>query len=253
MKPLDRSLVEKSGYDNGFEVVQESSEAVVRMASSRHPVIVEITEGSHEGSWKLRFSDTLDIHELKRDLNKPMFPPDEISPWDRQTLAVILRRASELGIALPDTPVNKFKNKLIAFLEANPSVRGTEQEQMVKQRIGQNIYRDALMNYWKYSCAVTSINVPQLLKASHAKPWKDCETDADRLNIYNGFLFSANLDSLFDSGLISFSDSGEILFSPSLSETQLSIIGIQKNAHLRWTKPRHFLFLRWHREKVFRI
>jgi predicted restriction endonuclease len=108
------------------------------------------------------------------------------------------------------------------------------------------------MNYWNNCCAVTSIDVPQLLKASHAKPWKDCETDSDRLNVYNGFLLSANLDSLFDAGLISFDDSGETIFSSRLSETQIATIGIRNGTALRWIDPRHIPFLRWHREKIFK-
>jgi predicted restriction endonuclease len=208
MNTLDRSLVEKAGYENGFENVLESGESGVRLASSRHPVIVGITAGKSEGTWKLYFSDNLDIPELKRNLNKPLFPPNEISPWDRQTLAVVLERAAELGIALPDTPVKKYKDKIAAFFKDNPTERGTEREQLVRQRIGQDLYREALMQYWKGSCAVTTIDIPQILKASHARPWKDCDADSDRLNVYNGFLLSANLDSLFDSGLISFTDQG---------------------------------------------
>ncbi|GHV84989.1 hypothetical protein AGMMS50230_05970 [Spirochaetia bacterium] len=249
---LDRSLVEKAGYENGFENILENNDTGVRLASSRHPVIVEVTSGKSEGSWKLHFSDNLDIHELKRNLNTPLFPLDEISPWDRQTLAVVLSRASELGIALPDTPVKKYEDKIAAFLKDNPSERGTEREQLVRQRVGQDLYREALMRYWKGSCAVTTIDVSEMLKASHAKPWRDCELDSDRLNVYNGFLLSANLDSLFDSGLISFTDQGDIIYSSSLSESQIFTIGLSKNSRLRWIDLRHLPYLSWHRENVFK-
>jgi hypothetical protein len=245
--------------------VLESSVARVRLASSRHPVIVEITAGKSEGTWKLHFSDNLDIPELKRNLNKPLFPsehsteiedrgspPDEISPWDRQTLAVVLGRAAELGIALPDTPAKKYEDKIAAFLRENPAERGTEREQLVRQRIGQDLYREALMQYWKGSCAVTTIDIPQILKASHARPWKDCDADSDRLNVYNGFLLSANLDSLFDSGLISFTDQGDIIYSSSISVSQILIVGLPKNGRLRWIDQRHLPYLTWHREKVFK-
>lgn len=252
MNTLDRSLVEKAGYENGFENVLKSSEAGVRLASSRHPVIVEITAGKNEGTWKLHFSDNLDIPELKRNLNKPLFPPNEISPWDRQTLAVVLERAAELGIALPDTPVKKYEDKIAAFLKGNPAERGTEREQLVRQRIGQDLYREALMQYWKGSCAVTTIDIPQMLKASHAKPWKNCDTDSERLNVYNGFLLSANLDSLFDSGLISFTDQGDIVYSSNISSSQILTIGLPSNACLRWIDEKHLPFLAWHRERVFK-
>jgi hypothetical protein len=264
MNTLDRSLIEKTGYENGFENVLENNESRVRLASSRHPVTVEVTEGKSEGAWKLRFSENLDIPELKRNLNKPLFTPehsaeaigrgsplDEISPWDRQALAVILGRASELGIALPDTPVKKYEEKIAGFLKKNPSARGTEREQLVRQRIGQDLYREALMQYWKGSCAVTTVDIPQALKASHAKPWKDCDNDSDRLTVYNGFLLSANLDSLFDSGLISFTDQGGLIYSSNMSSSRILSIGLSQNSRLQWIDKRHLPYLVWHRENVF--
>jgi len=66
--------------------------------------------------------------------------------------------------------------------------RGTEREQLVKQRIGQDVFREALFKYWKNCRAITTLDIPEMLKASHIKPWADC--DSDRLNIYNGFLIS---------------------------------------------------------------
>ena len=41
--------------------------------------------------------------------------------------------------------------------------RGTEREQLVKQRIGQ----DALMKYRKGCCAITAIDIPELLSVGH--------------------------------------------------------------------------------------
>jgi predicted restriction endonuclease len=251
MNTLDRSLVEKTGYENGFENVLENDESGVRLAFSRHPIIVEIIAGKSEGTWKLQFSNNLDIPELKRNLNEPLFPPNEISPWDRQTLAVILSRAAELGIALPDTPVKKYEQKIADFLKENPSAKDTEREQLVRQRIGQDLYREALMQYWKGSCAVTALDIPEALKASHAKPWKDCDTNSDRLNVYNGFLLSANLDSLFDSGLISFTDQGDLIYSSNISSSQILSIGLSQYSRLHWIDKRHLPYLAWHREKVF--
>ena len=44
--------------------------------------------------------------------------------------------------------------------------------------------------------------------ASHAKPWAECANDAERLDVFNGFLLVANLNALFDRFLISFDDTG---------------------------------------------
>lgn len=46
--------------------------------------------------------------------------------------------------------------------------------------------------------------------ASHAKPWAECANDAERLDVFNGFLLVANLNALFDRFLISFDDTGRL-------------------------------------------
>jgi hypothetical protein len=253
MKSLDRSLIEKAGYDNGFENVLAGDNNTVRLASSRHPITVEIMLGRSAGSFALCFSPNLDIKELRRDLNRDLFLSGGIEAWDRQTLSVILRRAAELGMALPDTPGKKYEDKIAAFLAEHPNDRGTEREQIIRRRVGQELYREALLEYWGGTCALTAIDVPELLVASHAKPWKYCDTDSDRLNVYNGFLLSANYDALFDSGLVTFEDDGRIICSPRLSTTQIAGLDLQKYKQLRWIDERHLPFAHWHRENIFKV
>jgi hypothetical protein len=40
--------------------------------------------------------------------------------------------------------------------------------------------------------------LPELLRASHAKPWSDCASDSERLDVFNGFLLSAQLPGQVD-------------------------------------------------------
>jgi hypothetical protein len=263
MNSLTRSLIEKAGYDNGFEIVEKSDTSIVSLCSSLHPVKVEITEGNHEGAYVLQFSDTLSLPELKRGLNKEFFLNGKIEAWNRELLGAVLKRAAELGIALPDGPVRLYNERLETYLDENPEERssfsgtaksmfhGTEREQLVKQRIGQDVYREALFKYWKGACAVTTLDIPEMLRASHIKPWADCDNDSDRLNVYNGFLLSANYDALFDRGLITFDDNGLIMYSGNLSNSQILVLGGDKNNALRWIDERHIAFLEWHRNHVF--
>lgn len=51
-----------------------------------------------------------------------------------------------------------------------------ETEEMRSVRLGQAIYRRALEQLWDGRCAVTGIGLRELLRASHAKPWAECET-----------------------------------------------------------------------------
>ncbi|MDL2229717.1 HNH endonuclease [Treponema sp. OttesenSCG-928-L16] len=252
MNILEQSLIEKAGYENGWECVKDNSLEHIRLASARHPYLATITTGPSDASWKISFSGGLYGKELRRNLPDNLFTKDGIIAWDMQVLGVVLRRAAELGIALPDVPERKYEQKIAVFLREHPHDRGTEREQMARQRIGQDLFREALMEYWKFSCTVTGIDIPEMLRASHAKPWKDCDSDAERLNVYNGFLLSANLDALFDSGLISFTDEGEIICSKNISPFQKDYLGLSSKVKLRWLEYEHLPFLRWHRERVFR-
>jgi hypothetical protein len=65
----------------------------------------------------------------------------------------------------------------------------------VLQRIGQDIFRDRLMNYWQRRYPLTGISDPVLLRASHIIPWADCQSDAERLDVHNGLLLSALWDA----------------------------------------------------------
>jgi putative restriction endonuclease len=60
--------------------------------------------------------------------------------------------------------------------------------------------------------AVTGIEQPELLRASHIKPWAHCRNDAERLD--DGLLLTDDWDAAFDAGLAGFDANGVALFSP---------------------------------------
>src|SRR5690606_14202034 len=128
----------------------------------------------------------------------------------------LLRRAAELAMSLPNQAADSYAAE-VAKIETSPP-SATETLALVKQRIGQDLFRKALMEYWEGKCAVTGIAVPELLRASHAKPWADCASDDERLNVYNGFLICAHLDALFDRGLMTFDNTGIAVFSVLIDE-----------------------------------
>ena len=67
--------------------------------------------------------------------------------------------------------------------------RSTEAERLVVQRVGQDVFRRALVQYWDGRCAVTGISDSALLRASHIVPWSACTSDAQRLDVNNGLSF----------------------------------------------------------------
>lgn len=84
----------------------------------------------------------------------------------------------------------------------------TERDVLTKARIGQGKFRADLVVSWGKGerCALTGIAVPEMLIASHIKPWRDC-TNEERLDPMNGLLLIAHVDKLFDRHLLSFKES----------------------------------------------
>lgn len=158
------------------------------------------------------------------------------------SLYAVMPRLYELAVSLPDAPLQEFLHRT----KGMPKM--TEAERLVVQRVGQGIFRDRLIDYWQGSCPLTGIADPALLRASHIIAWKDCETDAERLDVYNGLLLSALWDAAFDRGLVTFDDGGRPEYSPTLSE--------MGRTELRWHAPIHLNDkirerLSWHRKVVF--
>ena len=129
------------------------------------------------------------------------------------------------------------------------SLPETERQSLIKSRIGQGAFRQGLLEMWE-GCAVTDVKLPNVLRASHIKPWR-FSTNAERLNPYNGLLLLPQYDQLFDKGLISFDESGGIVRSPVLDGIEPSKLGIDPNDSLRSFSQQHQGFLEYHRTEVF--
>ena len=250
MNPLQRTLIEKTGNDNGFEHVVASDVSGVTLASARHANRALI--GLDNGAYHVRFetgSQSL-LPELHRSFPKTQVT-DAFRVGTEADLAALLRRASSLSRALPSQAANDYQQAVVAELAELPaSIAGTEVERMVRQRVGQNKFRDAMMDYWGGACAVTGVAIPEVLRASHAKPWAECATDAERLDVFNGFLLSANLDALFDRFLISFDEHGVLVIAPALAGIDLQPLGISPGMKLRWVNALHQPYLEMHRARL---
>ena len=128
-----------------------------------------------------------------------------------------------------------------------------------KRRKGQDYFRRMILANYGGRCALTGINVPQLLLASHIIPWADKTHKQERLNPCNGICLSALYDKAFDQGLITISpDNYSVILSSALQENETKAyydkhFGCIKGQKL--TLPTEDLpsreFLAYHRDKVF--
>lgn len=106
----------------------------------------------------------------------------------------------------------------------------TEKDAVVKQRVGQGLFKGLLKNKYGCKCVLCNITTESMLVASHIKKWSDCVNDAERLDDNNGLLLCSHHDALFDKHLITFDENtGALIVSPTLSaaeQTELNIASI---------------------------
>lgn len=89
-------------------------------------------------------------------------------------------------------------------------------------------FRKSLFEKYHGRCIITGINHPNLLVASHIKPWA-VSSNKERLSVDNGLLLSATYDRLFDSGLITFDRQGKIFLSSLIGEENVKRLNLSKD------------------------
>jgi hypothetical protein len=126
----------------------------------------------------------------------------------------------------------------------------TERRAVVLSRIGQGQFRESLMGLWGGRCAVTGLDLPLLLRASHIKPWRDSD-NRERLDVYNGLLLSPSYDAAFDVGLVTFADDGRMVLSSELTASRIEGLGVNPAARIVGLHDQHRDYLDHHRRSVF--
>ncbi|SEC26918.1 HNH endonuclease [Rhodobacter sp. 24-YEA-8] len=238
-----REECEKAAFQHGFRrsIGEKNGWACYRSTTAQGNIWLA-AEGS-SGPWYL----ALDHAGVAEELNIPTVSINGpgVACYAFRSLSSLyeaLPRLYELAVSLPDAPLTMFEAETAGL------PRNTEAERLVVQRIGQNVFRSGLLEYWRGRCPLTGISEPALLRASHITPWADCESDAERLDVRNGLLLSALWDAAFDRALVSFADDGIPLISPKL--------GHEARAALMWSEPlaltpQHLIRIKLHRERFY--
>lgn len=103
----------------------------------------------------------------------------------------------------------------------------TERDVLAKARVGQGRFRAELIAEWGKgeTCALTGVSVPEMLIASHVKPWRE-SSNRERLDPMNGILLVSHADRLFDQYLMSFQEArGDLvaLFHPRVRDSAVKL------------------------------
>jgi hypothetical protein len=121
------------------------------------PGSVWIAGASSQGPWLLSIDHSGVAAEIGTLLPSAV-PGPGLATYMFPTLAQLhaaLDRVYKLAVSLPDAPLTRFQVKTAGL------PRTTEAEGLVIQRVGQDVFRDALMAYWGGRCPVGSLSLPQ--------------------------------------------------------------------------------------------
>ena len=265
LQRLGYVLAVNNRHANGYEHPALSGRVFVKMSKTGAPVCEQPflihPEHRHSPSWReIKALSPGEPNVNYKNTNMTGFPkvPSSDSKIaialdisSRTELQQLLELLGHRGVGTTaNLQIEMVRSEQFDLMLSQNGITATERDALIKARIGQGGYREALLAYWG-GCAITDCTVPALLRASHIKPWREASA-SERLDPYNGLLLTPNLDLAFDQGLISFNDHGHILISEDLDPESAQALNITPELRLRQIEPPHRAYLAWHREHLFR-
>lgn len=135
--------------------------------------------------------------------------------------------------------------------------KGEDKVKEIKTRVNQYFFRNVVLSIYNCKCAISGIDIPDLLIASHIIPWS--KNEKERMNPQNGICLSSLYDRCFDKGYIGITPDYTIAISGEL----------KRNLHKDYFKrhfgdienskinlPDRFLpqpdFLKYHHQHIFK-
>ena len=146
----------------------------------------------------------------------------------------------------------EWEQHLANEIEGDRDLPETERQTIIMARRGQGKFKEAVMQFER-KCRITGVDRIEHLRASHIRPWRDCDDHRQRLDGRNGLLLTPSIDHLFDRGFISFENSGELLISPVAHQDSLRRMGIATDRVIRvgGFNSDQLHYLDYHRDRVF--
>ncbi|MES1216479.1 MAG: HNH endonuclease [Bacteroidota bacterium] len=158
---------------------------------------------------------------------------------------------------LAEKEKNTLENKFRDELKGTEHLKGEYKLREVKTRVNQNVFRQIVLANYETKCAITGIDIPDLLVASHIIPWS--KNEKERLNPENGICFSALYDCAYDKGYIGINKKLEIVLSSELKKKSKNDYYSKHFSELEGSKilmPKKYIpkkeFLDYHLDTVFK-
>lgn len=233
VNPLVRIRVEKAAADSGFELSASWSGTIATLRSVQFPESVSV---------RCIGSDAFVVSASNPAVLPQTREAGAVNVLGWTALYDVLGKMAATARTLPDRVAQQFIQQTAKLPQS------TEAERWVVQRVGQDLFRKALLDFWQGRCCVTGLAVEGLLRASHIKPWAKCETAEERLDVFNGLLLAPHVDALFDGGWISFADDGSVLVSPLLGTQASAALGVSADWSVAGLSLAHQHYLAHHRQ-----
>jgi len=187
---------------------------------SRNPKIIELASliDRTPSSIVMRLGNfaSIDPFHINRGISGLKNGMNQVQPiWDEffhnQEELIFLSEqilAQKQNISIED----KYENILFDI----KNLKGEDVLRTVKTRVNQSVFRQMILSNYNNRCAISGIDIPELLLASHIIPWS--KDEEHRLNPENGICFSALYDKAFDKGLIGINVNHEIILSDTIKK-----------------------------------
>ena len=131
---------------------------------------------------------------------------------------------------LAERELNPIDKKYADILVGTENLIGESKAREVKVRVNQNVFRQIVLANYSSKCAISGIDLPELLVASHIVPWS--QNEKERLNPENGICLSSLYDKAFDKGLIGLNLDYSIIVSEKLKQNMSKPYYQQYFSHL---------------------
>ena len=134
----------KAAWQNGYRRILGEEAGWAHFASTTSRGTIHLAAAGPDGPWFLALDHDGVVEELA--LPAADLPGPGLARYAFATLGelyVVLPKVYDLGLTLPESPLEDFR----AATSDLPSK--SEAERLAVQRIGQNIFRDRLLTYWK--------------------------------------------------------------------------------------------------------
>lgn len=139
---------------------------------------------------------------------------------------------------------------------AKPISSLTDKNKVSRER---HFFRAAVFASYDITCCISGLQMPNMLVASHIKPYSKCRSSCERTDPQNGLLLNAFYDKAFDFGLITVDTNYKIHISPTVkhhSENEFTkkwLLDLEGHSIIvpsRFQPEKHYL--EYHNDMIFR-